>query len=110
MRNAFDNATDNERNKMVYLKMQFSDQATRSYNFATVEHATRFLLDVDSREFNPVLLSDVSDNMCDWLSDYITSDKNRVLEYICSDLIGRAHADYRTAQWNRIGRCANPIK
>jgi len=106
-----DNKTDKKGAKMIYLTIQFSDQGKRAYNFATARLAIRFLSDLNSREFQPVLLSDVKDvDVHEWLSDFIMTDNNRVLEYNNPDLIGKRHAEYRTMMFNRIGRSASPIK
>ena len=111
MVNALDNTTDKEF-KMVHFKLQFSDdRSIKPYNFPNAASAIRFLSDVNRDEWNPVMLLDVHDvDLHEWISDFVESDKNRVLEYVNPQLMGRRHAAYTMAMWNRIGRCARPIK
>ena len=96
---------------MLYFKLQFAGQEPVPYNFDNIEAAKTVLLDVNDREHNTVMVRDVlGDDLCDFLADFIPSDDNKVMEYAMPNLIGRAHAEYRMAQWDRMGKMANPIK
>ena len=91
---------------MVQLTIQYSDHDVHSYNFRSLARAIMFLLDVNSRQSDPTLLSDVGDPyLLEWLLDFIPSDNNRVLEYSNPNLIGRIHAENTQSMFDRIGRC-----